>query len=206
MINMEPVDRPADLNGIGGAMPEDLDLLDSRLEPSRGGDSLLANMGNHVKDLSTAARYQEERFDSLMGKLEDRRSLLDSTPSIRPTSGWLSSRFGYRISPFTGRRELHKGIDIANRKGTEVLAPADGVVTFSGNNGAMGRMVVIDHGHNIITRYAHLDSALKKKGDSVKRGDIIAKMGSSGRSTGSHLHYEVHRNGVPVNPANFILD
>jgi murein DD-endopeptidase MepM/ murein hydrolase activator NlpD len=206
LINLDAGNEHSELNGVGGAMPDDLDFLDSKLEPRQGHGALLEDMGNHVNELSSAARFQEERFGTLMGALKDRRNFLDATPSIRPTSGWLSSRFGYRISPFTGRRELHKGIDIANRKGTDILATADGVVSFSGKNGSMGRMIVIDHGHGIITRFAHLDSSLKKKGDSVKRGEIIAKMGNSGRSTGPHLHYEVHRNGVPVNPANFILD
>ena len=206
LINLDPDDTKSELPGIGGTTPEDLDLLDSKLEPVKWPEDLMHDMRSHVNELSSAAKYQGERFDVLMEKLEDRRILLLSTPSIRPTTGWLSSRFGYRISPFTGRKELHKGLDIANRKGTDVLATARGVVTFSGKNGSMGRMIVLDHGHGMITRYAHLDATLKKKGEKVKRGEIIAKMGSSGRSTGPHLHYEVHRNGVPVNPAKYILD
>jgi murein DD-endopeptidase MepM/ murein hydrolase activator NlpD len=118
----------------------------------------------------------------------------------------MTSRFGRRVSPFTGRKELHKGVDIANRKGTAVLATANGVVSYAGKKGTMGNILVIDHGHGIVTRYAHLSKALKKRGEKVKRGDIVAQMGNSGRSTGPHLHYEVHLNGVPVNPAKYILN
>jgi murein DD-endopeptidase MepM/ murein hydrolase activator NlpD len=138
--------------------------------------------------------------------LEGQRNLLASTPAIRPTSGWTTSRFGRRVSPFTGRKELHKGVDIANREGTVILATANGVVSYAGKKGAMGNIMVIDHGHGIVTRYAHLSKSLKKRGEKVKRGDIIAQMGNSGRSTGPHLHYEVHLNGVPVNPAKYILN
>jgi murein DD-endopeptidase MepM/ murein hydrolase activator NlpD len=97
-------------------------------------------------------------------------------------------------------------VDIANRHGTAVLATADGIVSFVGKKGAMGKVVVIDHGHGMISRYAHLNTSLKKRGDKVKRGDVIAQMGNSGRTTGPHLHYEVHLNGVPVNPAKYILN
>jgi len=96
-------------------------------------------------------------------------------------------------------------VDIATRKGTPIVATADGVVTFAGAKALMGRMIVIDHGHGMVTRYAHISKALKKRGDAVKRGDTIALVGNTGRSTGSHLHYEVHLNGIPVNPATYIF-
>ena len=132
--------------------------------------------------------------------------LLASTPAIRPTKGWKTSGFGYRVSPFTGLKEFHKGVDIATRKGTPIIASADGVVTFAGTKGMMGRVITIDHGHGMITRYGHLHKALKKRGDAVKRGEKIALVGSSGRSTGPHLHYEVLLNGLPVNPEKYILN
>jgi murein DD-endopeptidase MepM/ murein hydrolase activator NlpD len=135
---------------------------------------------------------------------------LASTPAIRPLSGdaksWVTSRFGYRKSPFTGRREFHKGLDIASRKGTPILATADGVVTFAGKKGLLGMTIVIDHGHGMKTRYGHNHELLKKRGDKVKRWEPIALMGSSGRSTGPHTHYEVHLNGIPVNPEKYILN
>ncbi|MDD4393374.1 MAG: M23 family metallopeptidase, partial [Desulfobacterales bacterium] len=102
--------------------------------------------------------------------------------------------------------ELHKGIDFAAPKGTPVVATADGVVTFSGTKGLLGKLVVIDHGHGLVTRYGHNSKIFKKRGDKVKRGDIIAEVGSTGRSTGPHVHYEVRLNGVPINPSRYIYN
>jgi murein DD-endopeptidase MepM/ murein hydrolase activator NlpD len=191
------------LFGVGGAA---LDDLDPRLQPSQRHEGLMREMHRQVDELNTVSQRQENRFGRLLDKLEGQRNLLASTPAIRPTTGWLTSRFGSRTSPFTGRKEFHKGVDIANRKGTDILATADGIVSYTGKKGAMGNVVVIDHGHGLVTRYAHLSETVKKRGEAVKRGDGIAKMGCSGRSTGPHLHYEVHLNGVPVNPAQYILN
>jgi len=191
------------LFGVGGAAPDD---LDPRLEIYQRHEGLMREMHRQVGELNTVSQRQESRFGSLLDKLEGQRNLLASTPAIRPAGGWLTSRFGSRISPFTGRKEFHKGVDIANRKGTDILATADGIVSFTGKKGAMGNVLVIDHGHGLLTRYAHLSEMLKKRGEAVKRGAVIARMGSSGRSTGPHLHYEVHLNGVPVNPAKYILN
>jgi murein DD-endopeptidase MepM/ murein hydrolase activator NlpD len=138
--------------------------------------------------------------------LEEKRNLLASTPSILPTVGIISSGFGYRISPFTGKREMHKALDIATSKGSPIVATADGIITFAGSKGLLGNTVLIDHGHGISTRYAHCYKILKKRGDIVKRGDIIARVGNTGRSTGPHLHYEVRINNIQVNPEKYILD
>jgi murein DD-endopeptidase MepM/ murein hydrolase activator NlpD len=153
-----------------------------------------------------AVVQQAHEFEELLEQIKKQRNLLAGTPTIRPVDGWVTSRFGYRKSPFTGRRELHKGLDISNRKGTPIMATADGVVCFADKKGLYGLTMVIDHGHGLKTRYAHLNKLLKKKGENVKRGDVIAQMGSTGRSTGPHLHYEVRLNGVPVNPAKYILN
>jgi murein DD-endopeptidase MepM/ murein hydrolase activator NlpD len=145
-------------------------------------------------------------MEKLLGALTQQRNRLACTPSIRPAKGWISSQFGYRTSPFTGRREFHSGIDIANNHGTSIIATADGVVSFVGKKHLLGNLVVIDHGHGLVTRFAHLDDALVKRGEKVKRGAVIAKMGNTGRSTGPHLHYEVRLNGLPVNPVQYILN
>ena len=121
-------------------------------------------------------------------------------------SGWTTSSFGYRISPFTGRREFHKGFDIANRKGTPIISTADGMIAFAGPKGLLGNMVAIDHGHGMVTRYGHIHEIIKKRGERVKRGETIALVGNTGRSTGPHLHYEVRLNGVAVNPVNYFLN
>lgn len=138
--------------------------------------------------------------------LEDQKVLLASTPSIWPAKGWLSSRFGYRQSPFTGQKEFHKGIDISARMNAPILAPASGIVTYVGKDGGYGRVVRINHGHGVMTRLAHIEKALVKKGQRVKRGETIALVGNTGRSTGPHVHYEVHLNGMPVNPLRYILE
>lgn len=203
IANLEQADAHEHLFGVGGTSPEDLDIRMSTREKHNG---LLREMHEQVKDLEYASTLQKQGFSSLLDDLEAKRSLLASTPSIIPTSGWISSRFGRRKSPFTGLKELHKGLDIANREGTPVIAPADGVVTFAAPKGLLGNMVVIDHGHGMSTRYGHCGKLLKKPGDAVSRGDVIAHMGNTGRSTGPHLHYEVRLNGVQVNPEKYMFN
>ncbi len=187
--------------GVGGSMPDD---LDPNVDLARKHDRLVRNMHEQVAQLQMVSVHKEDELQKLLGKLEERRNILSATPSILPTQGRITSRFGYRRSPFSGRSELHKGVDIANKKGTPVVATADGVVIFSGLRGLFGRIVTIDHGHGLITYYAHLESILVNDGDQIKRGDVIARMGNSGRSTGPHLHYEVRLNGVPVNPSKYM--
>ncbi len=203
IANLDQVGDTETLFGVGGSIPED---LDASLELKKSHTSLLREMHEQVDQLSLASGQQAKGFESLLDYLNNQRNLLASTPAIRPTKGWKTSSFGYRISPFTGRREFHKGLDIASRIGTPIIAPADGVVKFVGTRGLLGRVCIIDHGHGMITRYGHLNKTLKQRGEAVKRGDIIAEMGNTGRSTGPHVHYEVHLNGIPVNPTKYILN
>lgn len=203
IANIEKAEDQGGLFGVGGSMPED---LDPGISLKENHSALMREMHDQVKQLNLASIKQEDSFESLLNYLKEQENLLASTPSIRPTEGWISSKFGYRESPFTGRREFHKGMDIANRKGTPILASADGVVTYSGSKGFLGNLIVIDHGHGIVTRYAHADKLLKQQGEKVKRGDAIALMGNSGRSTGPHLHYEVRLNGISVNPSKYIMN
>jgi murein DD-endopeptidase MepM/ murein hydrolase activator NlpD len=142
----------------------------------------------------------------LITHLEDQTARLLATPSIAPTKGWATSGFGYRTSPFTGNREHHRGLDIAGRSGTAVKAPSDGKVVYVGRKRALGNTVVIRHGYSIETIYGHLSEVLVKPGQKVERGEMIARMGSTGRSTGPHLHYQVEVNKKAVNPRNYILD
>ena len=191
------------LFGVGGSSPEDL-------EPSRslkaGHDSLTWKMPNQPWQSDQETEIQQEDYLSLIGALAEREDLLARTPSIYPAKGRLTSVFGKRKSPFGRKSEFHKGIDIAAKRGTPVVAPADGRVMMAGYNGAYGRMLVIDHGYGVVTRYAHLKKFLKKKGDLVKRGEKIAQIGNTGRSTGPHLHYEVQLNGTPVDPQNYFMN
>jgi murein DD-endopeptidase MepM/ murein hydrolase activator NlpD len=145
-------------------------------------------------------------MEILLKTLNDRENLLACTPSIRPATGWVSSKFGYRKSPFSNKKEFHKGMDIASKRGTPICATADGVVSFSGKKGLFGNMIVIDHGHGLRTRYGHIGKIQTKRGQIVKRGETIATVGNTGRSTGPHVHYEVFLNGVQVNPNKYILN
>ena len=149
---------------------------------------------------------QEKSFQELEGIVQARQSLWASTPSIWPTSGWLSSDFGKRISPFSGRLSDHNGIDIAARPGTPIIAPAAGVVSYAKFNGGFGRYLKLNHGYGIVTHYGHLSKVSVNVGQKVKRGDVIAYVGNTGLSTGPHLHYEISVNDVPVNPMRYILN
>ncbi len=159
-----------------------------------------------VQQLQNRAVLQEQSLQELYELLQDQKTLLAATPSIWPAKGWLTSGFGYRISPFTGTSQFHEGIDIANNMGTPIRATADGVVVSVKTHVGYGKMVVIDHGYGVVTRYGHCSEIFVKPGMKVKRGDVIASMGNTGRSTGPHLHYEVRVNGVAVNPMRYILD
>lgn len=203
MANLEQKTDQASLFAVGGSIPED---LDPDLPLSQDHDRLVREMHNHMDQVQQASSVQEDSFERLLKSLKGKRNLLASTPSLRPTTGWVSSKFGYRVSPFTGRKEFHKGLDIATRKGTPIIAPADGIVTYSSKKWLIGNMLTIDHGYGMVTRYGHLYKFKKNKGDRVKRGEVIALVGNTGRSTGPHLHYEVRVNGVPVNPVKYILD
>ena len=141
-----------------------------------------------------------------MKGLEGKRHQLESTPSIWPTDGWVTSRYGNRISPFTGKPQFHGGLDIASDFGTPIIAPARGRVTFVGKKGPMGRAVIIDHGYGLKTTYAHTAKTYVARGEVVERGTPIAAVGSTGRSTGPHLHYAVEVNGRSVDPANYIFE
>jgi len=154
---------------------------------------------------STKVKKVERDLTLLFERMASQRDLLSATPSVRPTGGWVSSGFGYRRDPFTGRARLHKGLDFGANRGTPVYAPADGVVSFAGREGGYGKIVSIDHGYGIVTRYAHNSRLLVKSGQRIKRWDKISEVGSTGRSSGPHLHYEVRLNGVPVDPEKYIL-
>ncbi len=203
IANIEKPDEQDSLFGVGGSIPED---LDSQIPLTQKHNSLLRDMHEQVDQLRMASDNQGRGFQSLFRFLKEQQNLLASTPAIRPCHGWTTSRFGYRKSPFTGRREFHKGYDIANREGTPISCTADGVVAYSGPKGLLGNIVVIDHGHGMVTRYGHLSKVLVKRGQTVKRGDTLALMGNTGRSTGPHVHYEVHLNGIPVNPEKYMLN
>jgi murein DD-endopeptidase MepM/ murein hydrolase activator NlpD len=155
--------------------------------------------------LSTALDDREVQLDILSELIQGEQVKSDATPSGRPIlSGWLSSRYGTRIDPFSGKKAWHDGVDFAGKAGSNIVAVASGVVSWSGERYGYGKMVEVAHGDGVITRYAHNQDNLVKVGDMVRRGDVVALMGNSGRSTGPHVHFEVHKNGRPVDPASYL--
>jgi murein DD-endopeptidase MepM/ murein hydrolase activator NlpD len=157
-----------------------------------------------LKKIEEKIPEQEQKLIELKHVVEERKERLDCTPSIYPVNGRITSRFGYRKSPFGRNREFHDGLDIAAPYGTNIRATADGVVTYSGYISGYGRTVTIKHGYGYVTSYCHNSKNLVKEGQKVKKGDFIAKVGSSGRSTGPHVHYMVKVNGQVQNPERFL--
>ena len=165
---------------------------------------------DRVPDAPDALRLQgrwiEQQLDLVDRKLSETGEVLSSTPSLAPAVGVLTDGFGTRNDPFTGRRAFHRGLDISARRGTPVYAPADGVVVFAGRNGGLGKTLRISHGFGFTTVYGHLNEFTVELGDEIRRGEQIATIGNTGRSTASHLHYEVHEDGKAKDPLYFILD
>ena len=207
IANLGNADESENIFGVGGSTPED---IDPQIPLTEKHNSLMRQMHDQIEQLELAATNQQAGLESLLSSLQDQQNLLASTPAIRPIArkytSWTTSRFGYRISPFTQRREFHKAYDISAASGTPILATADGVVTFAGKKGLLGNCIIINHGHGMVTRYGHCSKLLKKRGDKVDRWESIALVGNTGRSTGPHVHYEVHLNGIPVNPEKYILN
>jgi murein DD-endopeptidase MepM/ murein hydrolase activator NlpD len=148
----------------------------------------------------------ESRLQTVRSNVDKRNSLAAATPSIWPTHGWLSSSMGNRADPLTGEKDFHPGLDISADKGDPVYATADGKVVSAAMAGNYGNLVVVDHGYGIETRYGHLSAFKVRDGQAVKRGDLLGLVGATGRTTGSHLHYEVRANGRILNPLQLLLN
>lgn len=200
MMNMDK--DPAD---VGGGMERPGDFSRSYL-PLHRQELAARKMQDFLALLSESVRLEEVRQQDLLRALRENRDALASMPSIWPVVGFVSSSFGGRSSPFGRGGQFHKGLDISNRMGTPVLAPAQGTVILAGLDGAYGNSVEINHGGGIITKYGHMQRYSVQNGQWVKRGEIIGYIGMTGRTTGPHLHYEVRLNGVPVNPMRYILE
>ncbi len=155
--------------------------------------------------LAMALADRDTQLDVLSELLTERQTREESRPAGRPiNAGWLSSHYGYRNDPFNGRRSWHQGVDFAGREGADIVAVASGVVSWSGERSGYGTMVEVSHGDGLMTRYAHNQENLVEVGDLVRRGETIALMGNTGRSTGPHVHFEVFKHGRPVDPASYI--
>ncbi|SDD79542.1 Peptidase family M23 [Cupriavidus sp. YR651] len=198
------------VSGLAGISPQDFDF---RHRPARGGpapagtsrDLTLPELRDELLRLGEQADHRVDYFDVIEGALMDRQLREHRIPSVMPVAaGYDGSSFGARIDPFSGRRTQHDGVDFVAPPGTPIVAAAGGVVVAAEWHHEYGNMIDIDHGNGLKTRYAHASKSLVKVGDLVRPGQLIARVGSTGRSTGSHLHFEVHVNGVPRNPTAFL--
>ena len=195
---------------LAGFKPHDLVFGEL---PGRGGaisslPSQDLSLGDFTRQLDSLTRQLDDRGDKL-GILESLFTLDSAKKKLIPTmlpveGGWYSSNFGWRIDPFSGQRAFHEGIDVMAEQGTTVRAAAGGVVVYSDFHPQYGNMIEVDHGNDLITRYAHASRRMVKVGDVVLRGVKIAEVGRTGRATGTHLHFEVRQRGAPVNPTQFL--
>jgi murein DD-endopeptidase MepM/ murein hydrolase activator NlpD len=185
--------------GVGGPPPPTYRVMSEAEQTAYHTESEL----DRLLKLSELELDSYEEVEESLLELKDR---LQHTPSIWPTEGWISRGYGMRYDPFTGYKQMHHGIDIANNVGTPVMATAEGTVKWVGRNGGLGRMVTIDHGYGFQTRYGHLSEIMVRQGQQVERGEVIGLMGNTGYSTGPHLHYEVLRNNRSLNPKDYILN
>ncbi|MBM4349596.1 MAG: peptidase M23 [Deltaproteobacteria bacterium] len=203
IANLERGQNPTPFMGMGGPSPSD---LREKLKGDKDEKGLVQQMKADVERLQSEATSRETSLSELERVLQTKREILVHTPSIWPVQGWVTSDFGFRANPFTGLTQMHEGIDISNRTGTIVVAPANGFVSDIGSDYAHGKFLIISHGFGMTTRYSHLNKTLVKAGQKVKRGDKIAEVGTTGKTTGPHLHYEVKLNSIPVNPMRYILN
>lgn len=198
--------------GIGPLMENDL------AEPVsvRGLDNLkidtsddkvaFADLSLNIEGLGSKVSEVDERLHAVYEFNQDRLTYWASIPSIWPTKGWVTSGFGKRKRPLRGGTRFHKGIDIAAPSGTPILCPGDGMITFAGYKGGLGKVVIVDHGYGVVTVYGHNSKNYVKEGDRVKRGEVIGSVGSTGLATGSHLHYQVEVDGLAVDPMRYIMN
>ncbi len=198
--NLHPLSNDEYKVGIGGgSFDNSVDFLTNPTEEK------LKKVLSFVDEVSRKVAFEKEQYREISSKLKENQKLYKAIPAIKPCPGDISDGFGMRMHPILHIRRMHDGIDIVADVGTPVHVTGNGVVDFVGHRGGYGLAVEVDHGFGYRTVYAHLSKALVKENQKVTRGQIIAKTGDSGLSTGPHLHYEVHHNGVALNPADFFF-
>jgi murein DD-endopeptidase MepM/ murein hydrolase activator NlpD len=165
----------------------------------------ISNSSLKNRQLESKIKFTSTSFRQIEEFVRYRHNLWEHTPFVLPAKGQITSGFGYRHHPITGSHAMHEGLDISNSRWTPIFATADGMVTTCNNEGNFGNLVVLDHGNGYATKYGHLTKIMVEKGQLVKRYGLIGYMGDTGRATGIHLHYEVHRDGTPQNPEKYIL-
>ncbi len=205
VADLDPIDDDVRMVGVGGpAVGSERNLLGFDGE---GPEGLLARgPRTDAETLSRQTRLLRESFTEVLDALSTRRDEIARIPSILPVeNSALTAGFGFRADPFTGRRTMHHGLDLSTRRGEPIVATADGTVRFTGTSGDLGLIVEIDHGNGIVTRYGHNSRVFVGKGQDVVRGQVIAAVGSSGRSTNPHVHYEVRVSDRCVNPLRYVV-
>jgi len=189
--------------GIGGMKVAANTALD-HLVPDV--ETRISEMEMDIGEISRRVKLELSSYNNMVDKVKGQVDKLKYRPSIRPVKGgYLGSSFGYREDPFTSKVRFHYGQDFAVNYGTNIYSPAEGIINFSGNQGGYGKVIKIKHDNGFKTIYAHLSKILVKRGQNVKRGDLIGKSGNTGRSVGPHLHYEVHQFGNPQNPLDYFF-
>ncbi len=203
MAGLDEIDEDVAEVGVGGpsfAYHRSYSVLD---ESTR---NQVSSIGEELGKLLRQTELQRSSYETILQTLTDEDKIRKATPTIRPVQqGFVSSRYGRRMDPFTGRSTHHRGVDYSVRKGAPIFATADGVVNYVGKWSKFGLVVEITHGCGFVTRYAHVSKIFVKKGQRVKRGDIVARVGATGRATAAHLHYEVLKDGKHHNPLKYIL-
>ena len=201
--NMPQIDKDVRKLGIGGMEVVKPVKVENQLSDPA---SKLIDLEMNVDNLTRKVKLELASYSNIYNKVIKESDRLQSIPSIRPVNGgYINSGFGYRNDPFTSKPRFHYGQDITVSSGTNIYAPSDGVVKYAARQGGFGKVIKLDHGYGYRTIFAHLDKFYVKWGQKVKRGDLIGKTGNTGRSAGPHLHYEVHRNGVPQNPLDYFF-
>jgi len=201
--NMPQIDKDVRKLGIGGMEVVKPVKVENQLSDPA---SKLIDLEMNVDNLTRKVKLELASYSNIYNKVIKESDRLQSIPSIRPVNGgYINSGFGYRNDPFTSKPRFHYGQDITVSSGTNIYAPSDGVVKYAARQGGFGKVIKLDHGYGYRTIFAHLSKFYVKWGQKVKRGDLIGKTGNTGRSAGPHLHYEVHRNGVPQNPLDYFF-
>lgn len=171
-----------------------------------GGQVTLRAMHGKVNEMGERLENLNAKIEEVYTLNQDKIRFVNAVPSLMPVEGWITSDFGGRRSPYGRGYRMHYGLDIASPTGSPVRAPADGRVLISEAHAGYGRMIIVDHGYGVTTLYGHASQLFVKEGDLIKRGDVIAAVGSTGSSTGPHLHYEVHVDGIPTDPLNYVTE
>lgn len=177
-------------------------LLTENVEDSGELEELLALIEDD--EISLLMEQQLDEYSTLISEVENTLDFLECKPDLKPVEGRVTSGFGIRRDPVSGRRSMHKGLDIANSRGTDILASGAGVVTYAGYNGSYGKTIVVSHGYGYKSVYAHNNKNLVKVGDHVEKGQLIGEVGNTGKSTGPHVHFEIHFEGKQIDPAKVI--